>query len=89
MANRNGFPYWEKGNINWRLHVKQGFCGGGKTKETAYERTKKVIDFYRLDISLPPLEELLKDEAKNDNQPQQPEDNANIESQVSAEDDVA
>ena len=44
----NGFPYWEKGTINWRLYVQPGIFGAAETKEAAYEQTKRVIDFHKL-----------------------------------------
>jgi hypothetical protein len=54
----NTYPHWEKGAINWRLYVQPGMFGAAETREVAYEQTKRVIDFHRLYISLPPLEDI-------------------------------
>jgi hypothetical protein len=47
----NGYPYFEKGPLNWRLYWKPKMFVAEKTKEAAYERIKR-------EFSLPPIEEI-------------------------------
>lgn len=49
----NGYPHFEKGQINWRLYIRQGIFSAAKTKEATYEKTEH--DWF---VSLPPLQEI-------------------------------